>query len=1204
MSKWREGALAVVLGAWFVGPTQGADSYWTNAAGGTFSDAANWDGGVPGAADTAHFTNVAIYQVDWVADATNANAIFDAHGGTVTQAITSSFWWLTNSYVVGQASGRTATVVQTSGTLLVTNAGGTPQITIGDSGVGTFVLQGGTVIAGSTILGNVVGSRGALTLEGGVWSNSANLFLGNAINSGGHNLLLTNGAKLFSSVGTVGNDTSSHNNRATITGAGSRWDNTGLLKVGYRGTNNQLHVLNGGVVASGSGIVGDNSGSEQSAWVAGSGSLWTNSGDLTIGNTLGSGSALHISDSGKVYSANGTIGFASTTSNNLVVVDGNGSVWINSVTNFVGDAGSFNRLLITNGGLVQAAGAVIGNRGGASNNLVVVTDSGSVWSNTGPLTVGNFSGGGVGRDNQLVITNGGKVYSGGGTLGAGLGANNNAVLVDGAGSEWNNTGNLLVGKGTGNSLTIISGGLVANAGATIGGDTGADANSVMVSGPGSVWSNTGAVVVGQRGAGNQLIVTNGGVVYSASGILGNDGLARNSLAVVTGDGSVWTNTGTLTVGFAGGGHQLAISESGKVYSAAGTIGSAGITNLVTVSGAGSSWNIVSNLLLGNSGFGNQLIVSDGGTVNNVTGFVGGVSGGFAAASNQSVLVTGSGSVWSNSASLIIGASSSSNSLAVRSGGKVYNTDAFIGSAANLNNNAALVTDSGSVWTVSGNLNVGRTAGSGSASGNSLIISNGGMVATTSATVGSNTGANNNRAVVTDAGSIWTNAGTLLVGFRGFSNSLLITNGGVVYASAAALGSGTVVDRDNTVTITGEGSQFILTGAGVTVGTAAKGTNRVLVTEGGLLEANTLIASAAAQNIISNVGGIYQFTTNAPTITTNSASPITLADGTISFRGITNASVYANVLGSGNRLTNISYSGNNTFRLNSSSNASGVAAYTFRTGLGATNYVALELVNGDTLWRSGTLTIGADGSLLASNTVGRVEATTTNLGSIRVVDSKLTFANKLTVSGRYVSDPSTNTFLDDVTVAAGGGLAGGAGDLFDFRESFLIHNDSNPTGVFDLASSTVSFSGGGIHTNEITGQDYGNNGALGYPDGFTVQNFSYGRLTLDSTNDVLCLGCGNLPTVASNALYVSWLDLTALTNQASVSWLVTNLFHAPTNINLYYLSTEAGNSYLGGLTYQLTDCNGDLGGFLMPAVPEPSTLFLLTGAGLLLLRRRN
>src|SRR5437762_180243 len=70
-----------------------ADRFWTNINGGNFTNITNWASSTaPGAADNAVFASNASYQVTWTVSRTNANAFFNAHSGTVTQAIGATFW--------------------------------------------------------------------------------------------------------------------------------------------------------------------------------------------------------------------------------------------------------------------------------------------------------------------------------------------------------------------------------------------------------------------------------------------------------------------------------------------------------------------------------------------------------------------------------------------------------------------------------------------------------------------------------------------------------------------------------------------------------------------------------------------------------------------------------------------------------------------------------------------------------------------------------------------------------------------------------------------------------------------------------------------------------------------------------------------------------------------------------------------------------
>jgi T5SS/PEP-CTERM-associated repeat protein len=460
---------------------------------------------------------------------------------------------------------------------------------------------------------------------------------------------------------------------------------------------------------------------------------------------------------------------------------------------------------------------------------------------------------------------------------------------------------------------------------------------------------------------------------------------------------------------------------------------------------------------------------------------------------------------------------------------------------------------------------------------------------------------NNVAIVTGAGSVWSNSAQLNVGYNQATGvQLIVTNGGTVadgFGFVGRLASST----NNSVTVMGAGSLWRST-LQVNVGDTASftaGGGTVSVTDGGTLESPVLVSGFNGSGTISNRGGIYQFPTSAPTITANTANSIVITNGTISYRDVNGADIY------NGEVAHMTFQGDNTFRLNNSSNAS-VASYTFDSvaNTGApTNYQRLALVNGGSRWAGGNVTIGTGGAMLVSNSAAAsVSAVITNLGLIEVKNSKMTFEGNVVISGKYVSDPSTNTYLADVTVLAGGSLAGGAGDLFDFKKGLYIHSTNRVE--FDLSTSTVQFSGGGIHTNAITGQDLGG-GMPAYDASFaTHTNFAYGTLRLGSTNDVLCFECGNIPVVASNALYIGYLDLTGLTNDIpNINTLVTSVLHAPTNINLYY-QIGGNDAYLGGLTYQLTDCNNALGGLLLPVIPEPSTLTLLVLTACAILWRKS
>ena len=101
-------------------------------------------------------------------------------------------------------------------------------------------------------------------------------------------------------------------------------------------------------------------------------------------------------------------------------------------------------------------------------------------------------------------------------------SSNNSAMVTGAGSLWTNSGNLNVGfEGSGNSLEISHGANVANDGIGFIGylDTSSN-NSVLVTGTSSLWTHSGGLFVGYSGSSNRLIVTNGGIVANTDGYIG------------------------------------------------------------------------------------------------------------------------------------------------------------------------------------------------------------------------------------------------------------------------------------------------------------------------------------------------------------------------------------------------------------------------------------------------------------------------------------------------------------------------------------------------------------------------------------------------------------------------------------------------------------------------------------------------------------
>jgi T5SS/PEP-CTERM-associated repeat protein len=131
-------------------------------------------------------------------------------------------------------------------------------------------------------------------------------------------------------------------------------------------------------------------------------------------------------------------------------------------------------------------------------------------------------------------------------------------------------------------------------------------------------------------------------------------------------------------------------------------------------------------------------------------------------------------------------------------------DSFIGGVdSSATNNTGVVTGTGSQWHSENGFYVGYMGG-----GNRLLISSGGVVSNGLGVVGS-FGSSNNVVTVTDANSAWKiPEGDLTIGdSQSTGNHLLVTNGGLMTSLTAALGSADVAGG-NTVTVTGNASRWL------------------------------------------------------------------------------------------------------------------------------------------------------------------------------------------------------------------------------------------------------------------------------------------------------------------------------------------------------------------------------------------------------------
>jgi len=582
-------------------------------------------------------------------------------------------------------------------------------------------------------------------------------------------------------------------------------------------------------------------------------------GTYYVGDT-NSADVLVIQSHGVLNDQIGYLGIGSKSSNNIVLVTDSGSIWSNGFL-IVGDFGFGNSLVVSNGGQVLNAGPA--NVGGGpmpriSNNSALVTGSGSVWSNGGDLMVGGYQAG-----NRVAVNNGGLLINNNaflGSAGAPSGSNNSA-LVSGSGSVWTNLGDMNVGEtASGCSLAISNGGKVFDGYAYVGFQISANSNTAMVNGAGSVWTNRNDLYVGNDGARNSLLILNSGTVYNLTGYIGNDATASNNSVVVGGSGSAWRNTYTLNVGVSSPGNSLVISNGGYVENHFGggfvgfNLGSS--NNHVLVTDPGSIWSNGFIVEVGFTSGGNSLIISNGGRVINN----GGTVGDNASSVNNRVVVTGSGSVWSNSSgNLFVGRSGTGNSLIISNGGQVFDGAGVVSSSSpGGSNNSVFVSGLHSAWRNSFNMVLG-----GSGSSDSLTINGGGLVANSDGIIGTG-GSGKNSVSVSDVGSVWSNANNLYVGQDGSSNSLVIQFTVGVFNTDAYIGY-SFRSRSNTVRVLGDMNGLVATSwrAGV-LHVGELGSANSLIISGSVVCATNLIVgvdSATCDNLVQLDGGGVLAVTN-------------------------------------------------------------------------------------------------------------------------------------------------------------------------------------------------------------------------------------------------------------------------------------------------------------------------------------------------------
>jgi autotransporter-associated beta strand protein/T5SS/PEP-CTERM-associated repeat protein len=386
----------------------------------------------------------------------------------------SAFCFLLLASTTTHAQDVTATGTNSPNTLTspTWNVGG--NLTIGDNAVGTLSISGnGSVSNARGTIG--LGSNATVTVSGGTWTNSDQLWVGG--NFGNGTLVITGGAVSSSSQIIIGGGADSG---GIVDVSGGSLGTLGVeLQVfsSLFGTGGTLLISGNGSVFSGNSIING------SGTATVSGGTWTNSGDLTIGANASAGTATLAVSGGSVSSNNGVIGSQSGTGNVTV----SGGSWTNSGTLTVGFPSHRtpgNGLLTVSGnGSVSATSVVASGLSGTVNlnggTLQLTGNQTSLFSNFVANSVRlNGTGGTIDTQSFNVATaqgltgNGSLTKQGNGTLT--LTGNNTFT-----GGTIISVGTLLVNNITGTGLG--TGNVSVANGATLGG-TGSITGNILING--------------------------------------------------------------------------------------------------------------------------------------------------------------------------------------------------------------------------------------------------------------------------------------------------------------------------------------------------------------------------------------------------------------------------------------------------------------------------------------------------------------------------------------------------------------------------------------------------------------------------------------------------------------------------------------------------------------------------------------------------
>ncbi|WAC27609.1 autotransporter outer membrane beta-barrel domain-containing protein [Ancylobacter sp. SL191] len=741
------------------------------------------------------------------------------------------------------------------------------------STTGTLTIDGTGATASlattTTTIGNAAGSLGSLLITGAdaSWTNSGAAYIGN---EGDGTLTITGDGAQATIQDTLYIGAGGGKGTVTLEDSGAL-DVTNTLFVGYAASSviSEL-VVTSGTVTSGAATLADGVGSKGSASVTSADSSWTNTGLMTVGG--GGVGSLTISGGGTVDTGSAGVGNLVSADGSFVEVSGSGSAWTVTGDLFIGNFGD-TTLTIEDAGKVTSALSIIARLTGSTSSATV-TGTGSLWE-AGDLRVGGFDGAtsDLGGDGTLTIEDGGKVSTSGVSAGDVDGASGTISVTD-SGSLLESTGRIFIGRAGTGEITVSNGGDVTSVGANFANEATSTA-TVTLTGAGSSWTSTANIYVGNFGDAT-LSVLAGASLSGVDGYVGTE-LGSVSSATIDGAGSVWTNSGDFLVGHSDGSvGTVTISDGGKITDVQGLLGDLdGSSGTMTVTGTGSRWENTSDLNVGRFGTG-DLTISDGGVVVSNRSYLGNEESG-----SGTVLITGAGSNWTTTTGRLFVGTDGDGELTLTDSGSVTTREVVIAYGANSTGTLNIGAAQGATAALAGTIDAPSVV-FGDGTGR-LVFNFSNASYTFSSTISGN-------------GALYLAGNTLtLTGANSFSGGVTVAAGTLI-GSTASLGTGNIVNNGtvefaqaSTGTYAGEISgsgALVKTGSGTLILTGDNSyTGGTTISEGTLQIGNGGTTGSVIGSIVNNAALVFyrSDTYDFPGTITGSGS-VTILGGTVNFTG--------------------------------------------------------------------------------------------------------------------------------------------------------------------------------------------------------------------------------------------------------------------------------------------------------------------------------